>query len=283
MSGIKNQPFAVQSWHFAILSDISYQAPDAALPRFAALGYKPSEIQYLDVDNAQGYILETPWESVVVCRGTQLDEIADSVGNFAVWHSWDSQLGFVHTGFLTSANLLWPQVKQHLQYHQHKPTYFTGHSLGAAMSTIMAVRMLHTPELVKPQALFTYGSPKLFTIIGARTISSGVLHWRWVNNLDIVPCMPGFFMGYGHCGTQYYINRWGNVVNYSPWRRKIDQIQALRQVSRCHNLGYLTSHKLTYYIAALERFKNDIVLPENENGSGSVTSQTVERFSPDLV
>jgi triacylglycerol lipase len=266
MAAFKDLSFAEQSWHCAMLSKICYETPDTANPQFEELGYTADRITYLDVDSSQGYILESDTENVVVCRGTEVDEKEDAISDLKVWYSRDAEMGLVHTGFLISVNRLWPQVYSHLMANPAKPAYFTGHSLGAAMATIMAVRMLHTYEMVKPRALFTYGSPKPFSIIGAHTTAAGIPHYRWVNNMDIVPRSPGFLMGYGHCGKQHYINSWGNVVNYGFWRRELDKILAIKRAAQFDDLGYVDSHGMVHYIAALERYKNGIVLPEGRAG-----------------
>lgn len=266
MTAFRDLSFAEQSWHCAMLSKICYEAPGTATPQFNQLGYTDQCIQFIDVASSQGYILTTETDIMVICRGTEVTEKADAVSDLKVWYSHDDELGLVHSGFLTSVNRLWPHIFDHLQANQNKPVYFTGHSLGAAMATIMATRMLHTHDMVKPRALFTYGSPKPFSIIGAKTTAAGVPHHRWVNNMDIVPRSPGFLMGYGHCGTQHYINSWGNVVNYGFWHRELDKLTALRRASRFDDLGYVDSHGMTHYIAALERCRDGIVLPQGKAG-----------------
>lgn len=70
-------------------------------------------------------------------------------------------------------------------------------------------------------------------------------------------------MGYGHFGQLHYINSWGNVAkNYNVFQREWDRISAWKRASEDDSLGYVDSHGMVQYVAALERFKNNIELPE---------------------
>ena len=255
MAGVKDLNFAEQSWFFAVLSKICYSEPDVATPQFNTMGY--TDITYLDKDGSQGYILESDTENVIVCRGTEVSDPRDAISDLKVWYAKEPRLGLVHAGFKQSVDRLWPQVKAHLLEDGYKPAYFAGHSLGAAMASIMAVRMLQDPEMNKPQKLYTYGSPRAFSFIGSRLSCSGVDHHRWVNNLDIVPRSPGVLMGYGHFGHMHYINSWGKVIKHNVFTREWDRISAWKRAAEDEDLGYIDSHAMDNYIAALENYKNE--------------------------
>jgi triacylglycerol lipase len=262
MAGVKELSFAEKSWFFAVLSKICYSEPEIAIPQFNVMGY--DNITYLDKDGSQGYILENQTENIVLCRGTEVSDPRDAMSDLRVWQTKEPGLGLVHAGFKQSVDRLWSQTKQHIVEDGYKPVFFAGHSLGAAMASIMAVRMLQDPEMIKPQNLFTYGSPRAFGFIGSRFTCSGVIHHRWVNNMDIVPRSPGVLMGYGHFGIMHYINTWGNVVNnHSVFYREKDRISAWKRAAVQENLGYVDSHAMDHYITALERYKNRIELPES--------------------
>jgi triacylglycerol lipase len=264
MAGVKDLNFAEQSWFFAVLSKICYSEPKEAKPQLKKMGY--TNVTYLDKDGSQGYIVENRTENIVLCRGTETSDPRDAVQDAKVWFSREPRLGFVHTGFKQSVDRLWNEVKEHILEDGYKPVYFAGHSLGAAMASIMAVRMLHDPDMIKPKKLYTYGSPRAFSFIGSRLTCSGVEHHRWVNNMDIVPRSPGVLMGYGHFGQLHYINTWGNVVDGAGvFYRERDRIGAWKRAAEDERLGYVDSHAMDNYIAALENYKNGIIQPERKD------------------
>jgi triacylglycerol lipase len=87
--------------------------------------------------------------------------------------------------------------------------WFCGHSLGAAMATIMASRCMFYASVPNPEELYTYGSPR----VGWKgyVVHLGVVHHRWKNNNDIVTTVPPTLLGYRHHGTQHYLNAYGQV------------------------------------------------------------------------
>ena len=261
MSGIKELSFAEQSWLFAVLSKICYSDPAQAQPQFEEIGY--TKVTFLDNSGSQGYVLENKNEIIVVCRGTETKEPIDMIQDIKLWYVSEPRVGLVHDGFKTSADLLWPTVYDQIQNHKSKPVYFTGHSLGAAMASVMAVRMLHDSDMAKPKKLFTYGSPRAFSFISSCIACSGIEHHRWVNNLDIVTRSPGMLMGYRHFGKLHYINSWGNVVDKANvFYRERDRIGSWNRAIADSKLGYIDSHGIDHYISALENYKNGIVSPE---------------------
>jgi predicted lipase len=81
------------------------------------------------------------------------------------------------------------------------PVYYTGHSLGAAMATLVA-------SLRKPDWLYTIGSPRVGDRDFVKTLT-GVNASRYVDCCDLVtrlppPEVPGFG-NYEHYGDLYYI------------------------------------------------------------------------------
>jgi len=95
--------------------------------------------------------------------------------------------------------------------------FFTGHSLGAAMSTIASSRW-H-----KPAICYNYGSPRVGTPGFERAYNNiNELH-RFVNNNDIVTKVPPALFLYRHVGKLHYINHYGNTRAMTWWQRFKDQ------------------------------------------------------------
>ena len=111
----------------------------------------------------------------------------------------------VHKGFKEEVDELWPMVCEDIdrKVNLKKNLWFCGHSLGAAMATIMASRAKHNDNLNDPIELYTYGSPRVGWSKYCKSLN--VEHHRWRNNNDIVTKVPLWIMGYRHHGNLHYI------------------------------------------------------------------------------
>ncbi|BBV05401.1 MULTISPECIES: lipase family protein [Providencia] len=97
----------------------------------------------------------------------------------------------VHRGFLEAYQCVEKYFKENTnkikdlsQDVDNKKLYICGHSLGGALA------LLHSSELRKNNPLlYTYGMPRVFTISGAKSLSS-LNHYRHVNDADSVTSVP---------------------------------------------------------------------------------------------
>ncbi len=103
--------------------------------------------------------------------------------------------GRVHDGFKRALLGFWPQILPALR-QCHRPIFYTGHSLGAALATLAA-------SLRPPRALYTFGSPRVGDRRFARTLAALPV-FRMANARDIVASLPpaGFPFGYRHAGRK---------------------------------------------------------------------------------
>ena len=189
---------------FAKLSSIAYNNTKDATSQAKKLGFTTTE--FYDKDGAQAYRFMNKTDIVIACRGTQPNEFNDIRADLRAVPVMAETVGKVHLGFKQEVDDLWPMVCEDInrKVNLKKDLWFCGHSLGAAMATIMASRCLYDVELNDPVELHTYGSPR----VGWRKYvkSLGVTHHRWVNNNDIVTAVPLWIMGYVHHGEKHYIN-----------------------------------------------------------------------------
>ena len=81
---------------------------------------------------------------------------------------------------------------------------FTGHSLGAALATLLANEKT-------PSALYTIGSPRVGDHDFVASLG-GVRRFRYVDSCDIVTQLPPTFLGYAHLGDPLYIDRNRTVI-----------------------------------------------------------------------
>jgi hypothetical protein len=141
--------------------------------------------------------------AVVSFRGTDKDDPTDLLddveakledwnGTSQVFYGWKAALGEVRNPLLVAI--------QPIDYK----LLMTGHSLGAAMATLLA-------SLESPSALYTFGSPR----VGDHdfVVSLGDFqNFRYVDCCDVVTELPPALLGCEHLGDPLYIDRNRNVV-----------------------------------------------------------------------
>ena len=158
----------------------------------------------------------------------------------------------VHRGFKAEVDELWPMIQEDLKRkaNANKNVWFTGHSLGAAMTTIMASRCNCDVDMPNIQEVYTYGSPR----VGWRGYcnSLNVPHHRWVNNNDIVTRVPLRAMLYTHHGTEHYMNAYGNERKLTTWQRAKDRWRGIWMGLKKGGIDSFSDHSMSEYISNLE-------------------------------
>ncbi|MDG2385491.1 MAG: lipase family protein [Pirellulaceae bacterium] len=204
-----------------------------------------TQVEFYDRDGAQAYCLENESDLIVVCRGTEPDEVNDVKADVNVLTVAAETVGRVHRGFKSEADDIWPQIEQAIAGKQ-KPLWFAGHSLGGAMATICAGRCFLSDVSSMPRGLYTFGSPR----VGDRRYINycDIKHYRWVNNNDIVPRLPPAWFGYRHAAEELYINTAGKLANLKGIRRTFDRLRGLAHSSLRFRVDYLSDHPIDRYI-----------------------------------
>jgi triacylglycerol lipase len=206
---IKNLSFAEQSALFARLSSLAYEKPDTAKKLFNKAGF--DDVTYYGNDGSNAYVVESKEDVIVICRGTEVQEWNDVKADLSIALTPSrTGVGRVHRGFRTYTDKVWEPIKSHIKNINGRNLWITGHSLGAAMATLMARRCVLEASLPVP-VLFTYGSPRVGDRVYIDEFNSHITHHRWVNDGDIVTKVP-FAPLYYHCGTMHHISKDGKVV-----------------------------------------------------------------------
>lgn len=158
----------------------------------------------------------------VVFRGTQItsptDLLADLIALPVRWRG----AGRVDWGFWTVYRSISKAIDAWLPRAPDRSLIVTGHSLGAAMATLMA-------SLHEDATLVTFGSPR----VGNRAFVNGFapsrIVRRYVDCVDAVPGLPPP-IGYDHLGEMIYIDHLGALHSPPPDRaaRKADARVARR-------------------------------------------------------
>jgi pimeloyl-ACP methyl ester carboxylesterase len=146
-------------------------------------------------------------EAVVVFRGTQPQNLSNVLDDVQFWPRRWVGAGRVHRGFLRAYEGLREQIDAWLGEHKPARLVITGHSLGAAMATLMAARY--------PEAeLLTFGSPR----VGGRGFAAqfaGRTVRRYVDCYDFVTNLPPPIW-FRHVAEMHYVDRHGVVHSPPP-------------------------------------------------------------------
>jgi hypothetical protein len=140
--------------------------------------------------------------NVVAFRGTDKDDPTDLCDDIDVKLAQWGKGARVHSGFADALAEVLTELEPAVQAAQGR-MLFTGHSLGAALATLLA-------SLRTPDALYTFGSPMVGDAAFVASLA-GVEHHRYVDCCDLVTRVPPPILGYQHHGAAIYIDRNGNV------------------------------------------------------------------------
>ena len=206
---------------------------------------------------------------LVAFRGTEPDNIKDWLtdGNVRLV---PSPVGHLHAGFLRAFNTVAPEILNDLRNSPNtagKPLWLTGHSLGAALSTIMAASCVNAGLSIAGH--YNFGSPRAgdssFTSFYNERCAS--VTFRFVNNNDIVPRVPPRGLSYDHVDFKRYLDRHCRLVTDTRvvdllmdsfegtllgLRKLFDQITHLKQ-EKLPLPDFIEDHRIENYISCIEK------------------------------
>ena len=222
--------------------------------RALANGHGFTKTKFYDNGGAQAYRFESKTDVVVACRGTQPTEFNDLKADLKAFPVKSETVSRVHRGFKAEVDELWPMVKPDIETTDKK-LWFCGHSLGAAMATIMASRCHLRWEFTNVEALFTYGSPRVGWPGYVKSLK--LTHYRWQNNNDIVTRVPLRIMGYRHDGHLMYIRHDGSIDDSGKsnnWKRFNDRMKGMWGGIKQGKVDNFSDHAMAEYIPHLENW-----------------------------
>ena len=153
----------------------------------------------------------------------------------------------IHEGFYKS----WLSIKlQILDFVKtiDKPLYITGHSLGGALANICSWEL--SSQKIPFVGCITYGEPRSGNKTWIRQCDElfGERKIRLVNNVDIVPRIPGVLLGYRHTIRNIYISENGQLYYDPPLPVKISlDIMAIGYDFKKGQFGLLKDHYIVDY------------------------------------
>jgi triacylglycerol lipase len=258
---INMRPFPEQAALFARCSEYAYLPEKEGVAKFKELGFKAT---FIDNDGSQAYWLVNDDDLVIVCRGTQPTEFKDIAADLKAFPVPSSTgIGKLHAGFKESVDDIWSDVVDLAHdYGKTRTVWCAGHSLGAAMATILAYRLQRADNLPSPQALFTYGSPRCGDKEYIRGMeATGLLAYRFVNNADIVARVP--LWPFHHLAGAMYINHYGNLRTLT-FRQSFKDVWRgfFVGLKRKEGINFFTNHSITRYAERLEHWAKGVEYPQ---------------------
>lgn len=250
-AGISTLSQSERALLFAELASIAYLDKESASSLVKKLGF--TTIEFYDNGGAQAYRFMNKHDLVIVCRGTEPTEWNDIKADLKAVPVMAETVSRVHQGFKQEVDDLWPMVEEDIlrKTNVTKTLWFCGHSLGAAMATIMASRCKHNIDLNDPIELYTYGSPRVGWPKYVKSL--GMTHHRYVNNNDIVTKVPLWVMGYRHHGVEHYIDSEGDVDQEKGFQRFWDGFQGFVKGLVKGSIDQISDHNMSEYITHLAR------------------------------
>lgn len=250
---IEKLDFNARALLFAELSAIAYYNLKSAKTQARRLGF--TTIEFYSNSGAEAYRFMNKYDIVIACRGTEPTVYNDIKADTQTWPVLaEHRLGRLHRGFKNETDKLWPAIKEDLIREQsRRHVWLCGHSLGAAMSTVIASRCKNDSALYNPKELHTFGSPR----VAWKTYFSNTVftHYRWVNNADIVTRVPFTLLGYIHHGACRYFNHYGNIRKLHGWQRTKDIWRGIASGLLKGKVDSFSDHNIKHYIAHLAKIQ----------------------------
>jgi predicted lipase len=191
--------------------------------------------------------------------------------------------GAVHAGFLMGVRPVMDAVADSIRSAGGSKVFLTGHSLGAAQAQLAAIILERRG--IRVDGVYTFGSPRLGDSAwrdawgragmasygqsesGAPTLASyssviplAARTYRFVNDLDIVPRLPGWLEGFRHVGQCEYLDSSCMppgvplVTNPHFWFMALsDALGVWRDYRIRHELSSLEDHHIDCYVQSVNQ------------------------------
>lgn len=200
--------FATVDW-YAQRAQLAYSSRDDILKALNDVVH----VEVIPEEDIQFFIEQLPDNrQLVSVRGTA--NLANVREDVEYKKSWKKDVHiFVHEGFDEDAEVVFKRVLPHLDKDQE--IIVTGHSLGAAVSSLLMIYLYHEGFDVGPS--INFGQPKFTNRAGAETYGFLDLT-RILDDQDLVPLLPpatafsSIHGDYHHVGQEVILLRGPNFV-----------------------------------------------------------------------
>ncbi|MEC8052265.1 MAG: lipase family protein [Myxococcota bacterium] len=157
-----------------------------------ALGFTDYRYIHNEIAQLQVLIVANDETMFIAYQGSK--EVMDWIANFYFLQrdGEEGVSGRVHQGFALALDSEWSEILTTVQsFSRAGQTIWTsGHSMGAALATITAARLVQEGFNVGP--LYTHASPRVGNTTFAQELYSGLggNHYRMAHGLDLIPHLP---------------------------------------------------------------------------------------------
>ena len=218
----------INAWWPAEASTLVYADEAYINQRFSEAGLK--RIKFFNRSGTQCFIASNSRFAIIAFRGSEIwkrnerfdpgQAIADFKTNIDIRLSDWIRGGRVHSGFKAALDDVWEEMLPEIKILEAQgiKIWVTGHSLGAALATLAADRLLDV------QGLYTFGSPR----VGDQEFQSRfqLKAFRVVNGNDIVTSMPAK-NPYHHVGELKFIDPKGGIKDQPGFVEESDGIPCI--------------------------------------------------------
>ncbi|KAG2037817.1 Alpha/Beta hydrolase protein [Suillus americanus] len=141
----------------------------------------------------------------------------------------------VHSGFANehalTASIILKEVESLISQYNANSVTLVGHSLGGALAELDCVFMaLNLPSSIAIKGV-TYGTPRVGNPAWAALFDSLISDFQRINNMkDIIPIVPGRFMGFSHVQGEVHIVSDGYAVECPGNDDATDALCTIRSV-----------------------------------------------------
>jgi len=207
-----------------------------------------------DSDGTQAILVDFKEHVVLGFRGTEATSIKDIKADAKAISMACPTGGKIHKGFYQAYEAVESQIQERLNENDitQKPLFITGHSLGGALATLAAKRLVHQGGI---SACYTFGSPRVGDEEWVSQIKTPL--YRLVNAADCVTMLPP---------GQEVVTIFGWLISFVPTVGKRLRAWMLSKIGGYYHGGdmkYLTncpcgdyeSVALLYYVSGLHRIK----------------------------
>jgi pimeloyl-ACP methyl ester carboxylesterase len=193
----------LDAWWMSKMAHVAYCEVDEWAAQLAKV--ELSLVASFDERGTQAFLARGRDWAVLSFRGTQPDEIRDVVQDLKVVPVELQDGVKAHRGFVEALDFVWADVEAALDQVEGLPLWYTGHSLGAALSMLAAARRPAT-------GVVNFGCPRVGQA-GFASLLEGTRHvLRVVNGCDVVTRVPLPGMGYEHAGAALFLSPDGSRV-----------------------------------------------------------------------